>query len=149
MHVVILPASGIEGSDYKVIPASDKAPAARFGHSAAVIEDQIYIYGGSSDLSTAMPRDESGAIWVFDTRSTQWTKLTPAKDSAPPPARLAHAAVTTRHPHKPFRRTDEGLMPQVDADPARADILPEPEKASEFGTLIVHGGRLGSGDRSE
>ncbi|KAF2157566.1 hypothetical protein K461DRAFT_289870 [Myriangium duriaei CBS 260.36] len=149
IHVVILPVSNIEGSDYKVIPAYENAPAPRFGHSAAVIEDQIYIYGGSSDLSTASPLDESGAVWVFDTRSSQWTKLAAAKDVAPPPARLGHAAVATPHPRKPFRRTDEGLMPQVDADPARPDLLPEPEKATEFGTLIVQGGRLGSGEAVE
>ncbi|GAM91468.1 hypothetical protein ANO11243_095190 [Dothideomycetidae sp. 11243] len=150
VHVIILPISATEGSDYKVIPADNSSPAPRFGHSAVVIEDQIFIYGGSSDLSGATLLDEQGAVWVFDTKTSKWTKLMPHDNVIPPlPVRLGHASVATPQPRKPSRRTDEGLMPQLDADPAQPDILPEPEEAASFGTLIIRGGHPGSSKEAD
>lgn len=151
MHIIILPISATEGSDFKTIPATGDAPPPRYGHAAAVIDDQILVFGGASSISEPIPLDEDSAVWAFDTKTSKWTKLQPnqAPKNSSPQARFGHAAVATTQPRKPFKRTDEGLMPQVDADPARPDILPEPEEPNSFGTLIVTGGRVKAGEDAE
>ncbi|PNS13807.1 hypothetical protein CAC42_3300 [Sphaceloma murrayae] len=143
IHVVILPISGTENSDYKRIVAEQESPPARCGHSAAVIDDQIYIYGGSSSLD-GTPLDEDGTVWTFSTTSSTWKKLTPSPDFPTPPSRGKHASVASRHPQKPFKRTDENLVPQLDSDPAKH--VPEPAAALTYGTLIIHGGVTLSGE---
>ena len=139
MHIIVLPASGIEGTDYRKIEADIDSPSARLGHTASVIDDQIYIYGGSDTIGGA-PISENGVVWVFDTTSNKWSKIVPDAQSVTPKDRMHHASVATDRPRKPFRRTDEGTAPQAPLDPARADILPEPEAANTYGTFIIHGG---------
>ncbi|PSK42270.1 hypothetical protein B9Z65_4184 [Elsinoe australis] len=145
IHVVILPISATEGSDYKRIPSGPDSPPARHGHSAAVIDDQIYIYGGTSFSNE--PLDEDGTVWAFSTGTATWTKLSPSSTSPPPPNRLKHASVATSHPQKPQKRADEGLVPQFESDPSKH--VPEPDAPFSYGTLITHGGVLAGSTGSE
>lgn len=60
MHIVILPSSGVESADYKQIEPTSQAPPARQGHTAAVIDDRIYFFGGAS--AEGQPTDEQGRV---------------------------------------------------------------------------------------
>jgi len=139
MHIVVLPASGLEGTDYRKIEADTNSPSSRFGHTASVIDDQIYVHGGCDTIGGA-PISENGIVWVYDTTFNKWSRIVPDNQSATPTDRVHHASVATDHPQKPFRRTDEGTAPQAPLDPSRADILPEPEPANTYGTFIIYGG---------
>ncbi|KAI7545064.1 hypothetical protein KC316_g14923, partial [Hortaea werneckii] len=66
MHVIILPASGVESTDYRRIEATEGSPPRRWGHSAAVVDDRIYVFGGSGQ-DDGEPIDEQGRVWVFNT----------------------------------------------------------------------------------
>ncbi|KAG8631499.1 hypothetical protein KVT40_000639 [Elsinoe batatas] len=136
IHVIILPIPGTEGSDYKKIASSSDSPPPRQGHSAAVIDDHIFVYGGAS--LSGEPLEESGTVWAFSTTTSTWKKLTPAHGTDPPPNRTQHASVATPHPQKPFKRTDENLIPQLPSDPSKH--VPEPPAPLTYGTLIIHGG---------
>lgn len=72
MHIIILASSGIESTDYKRLEPTSSSPPARYGHSTAVIDDQIYIFGGSN---TNGPLEEKGKVWVFDTDTNSWSSL--------------------------------------------------------------------------
>ncbi|KAF2225530.1 hypothetical protein BDZ85DRAFT_212856, partial [Elsinoe ampelina] len=136
VHVIILPISGTEGSDYKKIDSSSDSPPPRQGHSAAVIDDYIFIYGGAT--LSGEPLDEAATVWAFSTTASSWKKLTPAHGTNTPPNRTQHASVATPHPQKPFKRTDENLIPQLTSDPSKH--VPEPPVPLTYGTLIIHGG---------
>lgn len=58
MHLVILPSSGVESADYKRVEATSEAPPKRYGARSAVIDDNIYIFGGKGEGDD--PLDESG-----------------------------------------------------------------------------------------
>jgi len=139
MHIIVLPAAGLEATDYRKIKSDSNAPPARCAHTAAVIDDQIYVYGGRNGLKGEV-LNEDGVVWVFDTISNRWSKLESSGLPLQPNSRSHHASVATDHPRDAARRTDDGTMPQQPPDPARGDILPEPEAATTYGTLIVYGG---------
>lgn len=58
MHVVILPSSGVESSDYLRVEATGEAPPKRYGHRAAVVDEQIFVFGGKGEGED--PLDEAG-----------------------------------------------------------------------------------------
>lgn len=142
MHIIVLPSSGVESTDYQRIPADANAPPARFGHSAAVIDDQIYVCGGSNNADGSV-NNENGIVWAFDTTTNRWSKLEPSSTTEPPANRMFHAATATEHPRQSRQSTDHDTMPQAPPDPARNDILPEPEAANSYGTLLIYGGVQG------
>ena len=137
--MLTLATSGIEGTDYRRIPSDKNAPSPRHSHTAAVIDGHIYVYGGTQE--SGEPLSENATVWSFDTTVNSWTKIEPDQDSEFPSDRYSHASTATDQPRKSTRRTDEGTMPQLPPDPARDDMLPEPEIGPTYGTLIVHGGR--------
>ncbi|KAK4993640.1 hypothetical protein LTR50_000251 [Elasticomyces elasticus] len=141
MHVIILPSSGIAAADYKNIPPRGDAPAARLGHTASVIDDCIYIHGGSAGFNED-PIEESGRVWVFDTSLSTWSCLHPSESSELPAPRSNHASATSEFPQPTAPRTDEGYMPQRPPDPA--DVVPEPPAANSYGTLFIYGGTAGA-----
>ena len=136
MHVVILPSSGMESTDYKKIDATSDAPPKRSGHTAAVIDDQIYVYGGCGE--DGEPLDEGGSMWMFDTVSDKWSHLDPPANSKRPDARTSHACVASEHPRPKVNRPDEGTLPQDPPDPE--STIPEIPDADTYGTVIVQGG---------
>lgn len=134
MHMIILPSSGIESTDYKCIEPTSASPPARYGHSAAVIDDQIYIFGGSNVNG---PLEEKGKVWVFDTDTNSWTSLNVVAGDVPK-ARIWAAATATTQPQPQHQRTDENVAPQLPPDPAKT--APEPLSPSTYGTFVVYGG---------
>ncbi|KAL8725262.1 MAG: hypothetical protein Q9166_007464 [cf. Caloplaca sp. 2 TL-2023] len=135
MHVLTLPSSTVNEVDYKAVPATGSAgntevPASRVGHTATVVNDRIYIFGGRGGKSM-QALDEQGAVWEYDTRLDHWTQLAPAKGSPCPPARSYHSSTSTAHP----------LPNQEDrTEAAQGDVDPE-----AHGTIFIHGGCTASG----
>ena len=136
MHIVILPSSGIASSDYKKIEASNEAPPKRYGHSAAVIENRIYVVGGHGEDGELL--DEKGRVWVFDTTSNKWSHFDPPEGAEKPEPRAYCAAVASEHPRPITKRTDEGLLPQDLPDPET--MIPEIPDTDTYGTLFLQGG---------
>ncbi|KAF1837297.1 hypothetical protein BDW02DRAFT_628042 [Decorospora gaudefroyi] len=139
MHVVILPSSGVLDADYTQYPARavngfGDVPNARKGHTATVIGDSIYVFGGQGE-GVAMER---GRIWVYDTVSNTWQYLDPAPDSLFPSQRTGHASASSPFPG-PKTTTYTEKAPQAPADPAQ--VVPEPPESNSYGTIFVVGGR--------
>ncbi|KAL8692333.1 MAG: hypothetical protein Q9218_002626 [Villophora microphyllina] len=135
MHVLTLPSSTVHDVDYKSFPAQssqgdDGVPAPRVGHTAAVVGDRIYVFGGRGGKSMEA-LDEEGAVWEYDTKFNQWSRLKPAKGSMSPPARSYHSAASTAHP-----------LPSPEDHTEAAHGAMDPER---HGTVFVHGGCTASG----
>ncbi|CAO2647715.1 Nn.00g086370.m01.CDS01 [Neocucurbitaria sp. VM-36] len=144
MHVVILPSSGVLEADYTTFPARsanglDDVPNARKGHTAVVIGDSIYMFGGEGESIT----NEKGRVWVYDTVSNTWSYLDPASDTLFPSKRTGHASASSELPG-PKTRTYHEKAPQAPADPAT--VVPEPAESDSWGTIFVVGGRDTSSD---
>jgi hypothetical protein len=142
MHVVILPSSGVLDADYTKYPARaanglDDVPKSRRGHTAVVIGDSIYMFGGEGE---GVP-DEKGRVWVYDTISNTWSYLDPASDTLFPSQRIGHASASSDLPG-PKTTTYVEKAPQAPADPAKH--VPEPPEANSYGTIFVVGGREAS-----
>jgi hypothetical protein len=134
MHIVILPSSGVLEADYTSIPARGReVPAPRKGHTATVIGDSIYIFGGEGVAP------EKGRIWVYSTISNDWSHIDPSSQDAPYPAhRSGHAAASSDKPG-PKDVTYQEKAPQQPADPAK--VVPEPADPDTWGTIFIVGGR--------
>ncbi|KAL8671513.1 MAG: hypothetical protein Q9168_003982 [Polycauliona sp. 1 TL-2023] len=136
MHVLTLSSSTVhEEVDYKAVPAMGSAgdteiPAPRVGHTAAAINDRIYVFGGRGGQSMEA-LDEQGAVWEYDTALDHWTRLTPIKGSLCPRPRSYHSSTATVHPLP--MQTD-----RTEATPAHLD----PEA---HGTVFIHAGCTSSG----
>lgn len=135
VHVLTLPSSTVNDVDYQVFPAKgntegNEVPDPRIGHTAAVVNDRIYVYGGRGGDSTEA-LDEKGAVWEYDDKMAYWTRLDPVKGSQYPEARYNHSSTSTVHP-LPSREdhTEAGF----------GDVDPE-----AHGTIFVHGGCAASG----
>ncbi|KAF2191382.1 galactose oxidase [Zopfia rhizophila CBS 207.26] len=137
MHIVILPSSGVLEADYTSTPArpalAGDVPAPRKGHSAVVIGDSIYIFGGEGVAS------EDGRVWVFTTVSNSWSFLDPSPGTLYPSHRAFHAAVSSELPGPKDEVVYKEKAPQQPADPAK--VVPEPADSDSWGTIFVVGGR--------
>ncbi|KAK5170756.1 hypothetical protein LTR04_004080 [Oleoguttula sp. CCFEE 6159] len=136
MHIVVLPSSGVTEADYQRVTARPSTsggpvPSPRSGHSAAVLDDRIYIYGGASN--------EDGRVWVFDTGFNTWSCLDPDDDIPTPGPRQGHSSVTNENPQTVTQPTDHDTLPQQPPDPAK--YVPEPPAPDSYGTVIISGGR--------
>jgi len=139
MHAVILPSSGVLEADYTTFPARaanglDDVPSPRKGHSATVIGDSIYIFGGEGEGVS----DEKGRVWVYHTIRNTWSFLDPASDAVPPAQRTGHSSASSDLPG-PRTLTYHEKAPQAPADPAK--VVPEPADPDTWGTIFVVGGR--------
>ena len=141
IHIVILPSSGVESTDYKKIEGSNEAPPRRYGHSASVIEDRIYVFGGCGQDGDV--RDEGGRVWVFDTVSNTWTHFDPPAEGGKPDPRTSCASVASEHPRLMRTRPDEGTLPQDPPDPE--SVMPDIPNTDSYGTLILQGGQAKGG----
>ncbi|KAF2718845.1 hypothetical protein K431DRAFT_305721 [Polychaeton citri CBS 116435] len=140
MNIVVLPSlEGVGSADFKRVQAGSKAPSKRYDHSAAVIEDRIYIFGGRTEEGLL----DEACVWVYDTSANGWSRLDVAGEKRPP-ARGAHASVASEHPRSASRRTDVGSLPQQPPDPAT--VLPEPDAPDSHGTVLIQGGTGKDGD---
>lgn len=137
IQIVILPSSGVLEADYTAIAArpaqaGGQVPQPRKGHSAVVIGDDIYVFGGEGAGA-----HEKGRVWVFSTILNSWSYLDPASDSYPS-HRSGHGAVSADLP-APKDVIYKERAPQKPADPAKA--VPEPADENTWGTVFVVGGR--------
>ena len=131
MHVFSLPSSSVSVTDYERVPVkagtdTGDLPAARVGHTAATIQDRIYVFGGRGGKDM-QPLEENGRLWVFDTKTHQWSYLDPVPGSSYPSARSYHASTATDHP----RVEGSNLVESLEQD--------------TFGTVFIHGGCPASG----
>ncbi|KAL9099652.1 MAG: hypothetical protein Q9163_004879 [Psora crenata] len=136
VHVFTLQLSEHDMVDYQVIPAvgveGSDVPSARVGHTAAAVNDRLYVFGGRGGKAM-QPLEENGRVWVFDTRLNQWSFLNPAHGSPFPAARSYHSSTSTDYPLSDH--TDQGMDPVDAASSGFAD----------HGTIFIHGGCLASG----
>lgn len=141
MHIVILPSSGVESTDYQKIEPSEEAPPRRYGHCAAVIEDRIYVFGGCGE--DGEPLEENGRLWVYSCETNQWSHFDPPTEGKRPEARSCCASVASEHPRPVRKKTQQeqqvDVLPQDPPDPEIT--LPEIEDADTYGTVIVQGGQ--------
>jgi hypothetical protein len=139
-------------ADYKTIPAKSSDPASgegavpekRVGHTAAVIGERIFIFGGRGGKDMK-PLEEKGRVWVFDTRTDTWSFLDPPPETPYPAARSYHASVAVDKPEpstKPKPRVDPVTQEPIPGSAAR---IAKSEEAAAFGTLLVHAGCPESG----
>lgn len=138
VHVFTLPQSEHDQTDYQVIsPTSSEGstgpvPDRRVGHTAAAIDDRIYVFGGRGGKEMKA-LEEKGRVWVFDTRMNQWSFLDPIGDTPYPASRSYHASTSTVHPlSAPIDQTGETKI----ASNTGFD---------DHGTVFIHGGCTASG----
>ncbi|KAF2115763.1 hypothetical protein BDV96DRAFT_55841 [Lophiotrema nucula] len=141
MHIVILPSSGVLEADYTSIKARStqsggEVPSPRKGHTAVVVGDSIYVFGGKTQDNT----DEKGRIWVFSTISNSWSHIDPAPDSQYPDHRWHHSAASSELPGPRDEVMYREKAPQQPADPAK--VVPEPAESDTWGTIFIVGGTL-------
>ena len=138
VHVYTLPQSGSDETDYQAIAATSfdgangPVPEPRSGHTAAVIDDRIYVFGGQGKADLK-PLEEHGRVWVFDSRMNHWSFLDPQKGTPFPEPRYFHASTSTVHPR---------------CAPSGSNEDERDNSASAFddhGTVFIHGGCSGSG----
>ena len=108
-------------------------PAPQKGHSAAVIDYSIYMFGGEGVA------DEKGRVWVFDTVAKAWSHLDPAPGAPYSSHRALHAAASSELPGSKETVFKE-RAPQQPAD--AATVVPEPPESHSWGTVFVCGGRM-------
>ena len=146
--------------DYQIIQAkattSDgEVPCPRVGHTATVVDDRIYVFGGRGGKAMK-PLEENGRVWVFDTKMNQWSHLDPAKGSPHPAARSYHASTSTEHPVSAFQEKTVQDPPPFSAaeEQKKTDqtVNPVGTIASGFddhGTIFIYGGCPASGRVSD
>ena len=137
MHIVILPSSGVLEADYTSRPArpataEGPVPAPRKGHTAVVVGDLIYVFGGEGVEA------EKGRVWMYNTTANTWSFLDPASDTLYPSHRSGHAAASSSLPG-PRDIVHKEKAPQQPADPAK--VVPEPADNDSWGTIFIVGGR--------
>ncbi|KAK4645467.1 hypothetical protein QC761_201680 [Podospora bellae-mahoneyi] len=144
-------------------------PPPRRGHASAVIGHRIFLFGGSSPSTPSQPLNESGRVWIFDTRNHLWSFLDPALATpAHPSPRFNHAAVSTPKPdnfspssHPSGHTTWKEWALGTDTTTLHEQGIPQDpvvgflaEKARDldsegYGTFIISGGTLPSGEASD
>ncbi|KAI1502788.1 hypothetical protein F5X99DRAFT_377380 [Biscogniauxia marginata] len=146
----------------KNIDLHSEVPGPRLGHATAVIGSRIFLFGGRSSAEDADTLDESGRVWVFETKTHTWSYLDPYRTSPVPPARSYSAAIATEKPRdfaiKPLRRTatwkqwaegnsaEVGIPQRPIAGSIAANAVDDEDAG--FGTFIIHGGVLADGSRT-
>ena len=165
VHVVTLPTDlELGDTDYQELKGGDESenkPAARAGHTAAVIGERIYIFGGSpptgsSDPTAApnSPLEEDGRVYVFDTIRKRWQVLNPNKEACgngvPNPRNYASSASTV-HPLPIIKKegsgkeqgelmTEEARLRLASSRGGEAFTATEEQQSEGYGTILLHGG---------
>ena len=150
MHILTLPSGSVTSADYRSIPARPEkdggpVPEKRVGHTAVVIGERIFVFGGRGGNEMA-PLEEKGRVWVYDTRTDRWSFLDPMPGTTYPEARSYHASVAVENPEPSSMKAvkiDQALeQPAVGsiAEGAKTD-----EEMGGHGTVFVHAGCLTDG----
>ncbi len=160
MHVFTLPSSEHDEVDYQVIHArattdNGEVPSPRVGHTASIVDDRIYVFGGRGGKEMK-PLEESGRVYVYDTKLNSWSVLDPARGSPYPESRSYHASTSTEHP---FNQREVQTGPPADSvasaftknnsnktqDYTENPLGESGSGADDHGTLFIHGGCPASG----
>ncbi|KAK7416464.1 hypothetical protein QQX98_005168 [Neonectria punicea] len=148
-------------------PVLGNVPSPRVGHATAVIGTRIFLFGGRGGPEMK-PLEEAGRVWVFDTRSHNWSYLDPApaiKGGAiiPHPApRSYHCATATDRPRDfavPRSTEPETWQQWALGDTSKTGIPQDPivgnvaedavdEESDGYGTFFIHAGCVASGERA-
>lgn len=81
----------------KSIEAGSEGPALRVGHTAARINDDIYIFGGRGGKDmTAL--QEQGRLWKFSTTNQEWQAIDPSSSSSSTSDSLDSASNESSYP---------------------------------------------------
>lgn len=150
MHIITLPSGTVTSADYRSKPAEPQTaggavPEKRVGHTAAVIGERIFVFGGRGGTDMG-PLEEDGRVWVYDTRRDAWTHLDPVEGTPYPEARSYHASTAIKKPQPDNMSAvfiDQGVEtppPGAIAEGAKTD-----EDLGGYGTLFIHGGCASSG----
>jgi hypothetical protein len=146
MHVIILPSGTVTEADYKAIPAKPETaggevPEPRLGHTAVVIGERIFVFGGRGGKDMK-PLEEKGRVWVFDTRTDLWSFLDPTPGTPYPSARSYHTSVAIDKP-EPASRKPIAANPGTE-EPKIGTIAEAAKDESEasmgHGTVFIHAG---------
>jgi N-acetylneuraminic acid mutarotase len=73
----------------QIIPRSEEKPTPRYGHTAVVYADRMYIFGGHTQTGY------SNEFWSYDLERTTWTLVNPAGTTPGP--RSAAGAIVHKH----------------------------------------------------
>lgn len=150
----------------KAVEEKPNVPEARVGHATAVIGSRIFMFGGRGGPDMK-PLDEAGRVWVFDTRTSQWSFLDPVPavkggSIVPhPTARSYHCATAIEKPREFARaapRKAKNWREWAIGDISKTGIPQDPlvghiaedavdEESAGYGTFIIHAGCLAGGDR--
>ncbi|VUC27514.1 unnamed protein product [Clonostachys rosea] len=145
----------------------DEVPPPRVGHASAAIGSRIFVFGGRGG-DDMKPLEEAGRVWVFDTRSSQWTYLDPVPAVRGgtiiphPAARSHHCATSTDRPQdfaKPRASVPDTWQNRIIGDTSKTGIPQDPivgnvaeeaidQESDGYGTFFVHGGSLANEDRT-
>ncbi|KAI9833163.1 MAG: hypothetical protein M1819_003786 [Sarea resinae] len=169
MHIFTLPSSSVPDADYRSVSAvtetssinsnhpgtkgeeEEQLPAPRVGHTASVIGDRIFVFGGRGGKDMK-PLEEHGRVWIFDTGTGTWSYLDPAPGSPYPPARSYHASAATEYPPNPKHQQGAlkfSLQFNLSEDTAAETSGEHLATAVEYGTLFIHAGCPSSGRLSD
>lgn len=117
-----------------------EVPEKRVGHTAAVIGERIFIFGGRGGKDMK-PLEENGRVWVYDTRFDAWSCLDPMLGTPYPAARSYHSSVAIEKPEpsnmKSVKVNQATEMPKVGAI---AEAAQTDEEKGGHGTFFVHAG---------
>ncbi|KAE8453943.1 hypothetical protein EG329_007719 [Mollisiaceae sp. DMI_Dod_QoI] len=150
MHIITLPYDEVSEADYKKVPAKSEiaggeVPEKRVGHTAAVIGERIFVYGGRGGKDMK-PLEEKGRVWVYDTRSDAWTYLDPVPGTPVPETRSYHSSVAIL---KPEPSNMKGVKVNNVTEEPKVGTIAESAKTDEelggYGTFFVHAGCPASG----
>ncbi|PHH62200.1 hypothetical protein CDD81_7327 [Ophiocordyceps australis] len=168
------PSSGASKGKQRAVPdqpLGDAVPSPRLGHATAVIGARIFLFGGTAS-DTGLPLDEAGRVWVFDTRSRQWSHLdavnaVPGGAMVPHPLpRSHHCAAASEHPRAssspraPRRSSRTWREWALGSESATRTGIPQKpivgviaedavdEETRGYGTLFIHAGCLADGTRA-
>lgn len=160
VHVFTLQSANDDEVDYQIIRSKattddGAVPCSRVGHTASVVDDRIYMFGGRGGKAMK-PLEENGRVWVFDTKMNQWSYLDPAQGSPYPASRSYHASTSTEHPMSAFQeKTVQDSTPfNAAQEETKTDqtVNPLGTTASwldDHGTIFIHGGCPASGRVSD
>lgn len=148
-------------------PPQTTVPDARVGHVTASIGNRIFLFGGRGGPDMK-PLEEAGRVWVFHTKTNDWTFLDPVPAVRGgtiiphPAARSYHCATATERPRdfaqpKPAQPTNwrdrfvgDTSKTGIPQAPVVGNVAEEAvdEEAEGYGTFFVHGGCLADGERT-
>ncbi|KAL3424559.1 Nitrile-specifier protein 5 [Phlyctema vagabunda] len=141
IHIITL-----SSGDYKKVPAvGTEVPEKRVGHTAAVIGERIFVFGGRGGKEMK-PLQENGRVWIYNTRTDQWSFLDPLQGTPFPAARSYHSSVAIEKPDppktKPLKTNIATEQPAIGtiAESAKTDA-----EQGGHGTFFVHAGCPESG----